>query len=321
MAAETVENCIDIVRPFRDELDKAGLLEGVQFIGGVGSAALVHEASLILPDEAMVVAPADLYLPSKRDDGNKRDMDILVLSTDEGRVKEIEGMAKDAVDRKLHVSVFGLRQAGYVKKQLRHPVFGWKAFKTFVSDRYVGEDGSMDKVVFPFGVPMDPESMQSYHLQVGDLVVPIASPPAALMNYSTRSISGLRPKDERKVQQMATNIFAKVPDYTDWIETGPGASQVKLAQALHSLRGPSSFEKAQALILGGAVKIDPVPIRALMRHETFLLRDRNAGTQQKALAWARIKSAGLGKAESYDEVVRLYQKWAERLFGSISKNK
>lgn len=322
MAEKTVpDNCIDIIRPFRDDLEEDGLLGRVQFIGGVGSAAMGNEATLILPDESTMVAPADLYLPRRRDDGNVRDMDVLVLSDDRAVIDKVEGMAKDTVDGKLHVSIFGLRNASYLRKQLRHPVLGWKAVKTFVSDRYLDADGSMTKALFPFGVPMDREALETYWLQVGGMTVPVASPPAALVNYSSRSISGLRPKDEAKVQKMARNVFSKVPDYTDWIETGPGASQLELSQVLHTLQGPSDVRKAESLIIGDVIKVDPLPIRTLFNHEAFLLRDRDPEVQQKAMAWARIKSAALAKAESYDEVVRLYQKWAERLFDSISKNK
>jgi hypothetical protein len=248
-------------------------------------------------------------------------MDVLVLSHNEDHIKTIETMAETIIGNELEVSVFGLRDADHIRKQLRHPVLGWKALKTFVSDRYVNEDDTMDKVVFPFSVPMDAGSMESYSLEVKGAVFPIASPPGALMNYSTRSISGLRAKDAEKVQRMAANIFNQVPDYADWIRTGPGATQLELATVLHSLQGPSSPAEATSIVLGGAVEIDPMPIRALMRHEAFMLRDRDVSTQENVLAWARIKSATLRKAESYDEVVRLYQKWAERLFDGISKNK
>lgn len=317
----TADNCIDIVRPFRNDLERAGLLENVQFIGGIGSAAMVNNGTLILPDDRTIVAPNDLYLPRERDDGNVRDMDVLVLSDDDDVIAEVEGMAEETVDGKLHVSIFGLRSISHVRKQLQHPLFGIKALKTFVSDRYIDEDGNIEKVLFPFGLPMDKEAMETYWLEAGQMQIPVASPPAALMNYSTRSISGLRPKDEAKVQKMAGNIFTKVPDYSDWIESGPGMSQLQLAQVLHSLRGPSNHDRAEPLSIGGVISVDPLPIRALFEHEAFLLREEDSELQQKVMAWARIKSAVLAKAESNGEIVRLYQKWAERIFDSISKNK
>jgi hypothetical protein len=313
-------NCVDIVMPFRNQLEKAHLLDGVQLIGGIGSAALTDEASIILPDEATVIAPDGLYLPQHRADGNLRDLDVLVLSSNPGRIRMIEMMAKASIGDELEISVFGLRNAEHVEKQMAHPVLGLKALKTFVSDRYVERDGSIDKVVFPFSVPLEAAAMESYALEVKGAVFPIASPPGALMNYATRSISGLRPKDADKVEDMAANVFGKVPDYVDWIRTGPGRSQLELARVLHSLQGPSSFEQARTLTLGGAIDIVPMPIRALFEHEAFMLSDEDRRTQENALAWARVKSAVLHKAESYEEVVRLYQKWAERLFDGITKN-
>jgi hypothetical protein len=140
------------------------------------------------------------------------------------------------------------------------------------------------------------------------------------MNYATRSISGLRAKDAEKVQRMAVNVFDQVPDFIDWITEGPGRTQLELARILHSLQGPSSFDEAQTIRLVGAVPIEPMPIRSLLRHHAFMPRDRDQETQENILAWARTKSAVLRKAESYDEIVRLYQKWAEKLFDGISKN-
>ncbi|HYH36563.1 MAG TPA: hypothetical protein VD706_03625, partial [Candidatus Saccharimonadales bacterium] len=219
-AAPTVKNCVEIVKPFRDDLERAGLLDEVQFIGGIGSAALADEATVIRPEEGIVVAPEGLHLPSRRDDGNKRDMDVLVLSTDRGRIDEVEGMAEEAVGDQLEISVFGLKDGTHVEKQLRHPVFGWKALKTFTGDRYVSEfagETFMEKVLFPFAVPIPAESMDSGRLEVDGVWLPIATPPGALMNYVTRSVSGIRAKDADKLERMASNVFGQVPDYVDWV--------------------------------------------------------------------------------------------------------
>lgn len=316
--AET--NCIDIIRPFRDELEAAGLLEDVQFVGGIGSAALANEATVILPDEQALVAPEGLYLPRVRADGNVRDMDVLVLSSDEQRIKLIEDIAAVAIDGQLEVSIFGFRNTDHTDEQQRKPK-GLKAKKTFVSDRYHDGNGNLDRTLFPFSVSIDPEAMATYWVEVGDFRIPTANPPATMLNYSTRSISGLRAKDAEKVQKMAGNIFGKVPDFADWIETGPGASQLELARILHSLQGPADFKRAQTISLGGAVDIRPMPIRSLFNHDAFMLQDHDRTVQENALALARVKSMTLRKAESYEEVVRLYQKWAERLFDGITKNR
>lgn len=296
------------------------MLDGVQFIGGIGSAALKSKATLILPNEGTIIAQPDLYLPRLREDGNVRDMDVLVLTDDEARIAEVEGIAEDTVGTRLDNSIFGFRNGEHVKRQLEHPVLGWKALKTFVSDRYVNEDGSMDKVLFPFGVEIDRESLASHQLVIGGATFPVPSAPATLVNYASRSNTGLRAKDAEKVQEMAANIFEQVPDYADWISTGPGATQLELGRIMHSLQGPASIGRAATLVLGGAVRLEPIPIRQLLEHEAFLLRDRDPKTQENALALARVKSMAVRRGESYEEVVRLYQKWAERLLGSVTKN-
>lgn len=350
-AAQKAPNCVDIIRPFIGEVEEEGLLDLIQVIGGVGSAALANPASEILPDEELIVAPSGMYLPSERIDGNKRDLDVLVLSEDPELIGKVEAIAEETVEDKLEISVFGLREAGYVRRQLRHP---WriKAFKTFSADRFVSDDQAMAedilpldipeygddsdsvlaKVAFPFGVWMHPEAMASYRTLVGDLSVPTPHPAGAIMNYKTRSLSFARWKDhyaieegkevEGKVPRMERNTFRQVPDFVDWIKSGPGATLLDLAVVFHSLQGPSDFRKAQPHVMGdGAIMIEPIPIRALMRHPAFMLRDRDPRQQENILAWARVKSMALRKAESYPEVVRLFQKYGEKLVDGIVKNK
>jgi len=65
-------------------------LNNIQIMGGIGSAALTHQETMIVPDEKRVIAPADLSLPQYRPDGNLRDFDALVLSTSQARVDEVK---------------------------------------------------------------------------------------------------------------------------------------------------------------------------------------------------------------------------------------
>lgn len=319
-SSRSPENCIDVIRPFRDQLAAHHLLDDVQFIGGIGAAALVHESSVILPDEKRIVAPADLYLPVRRHDGNLRDMDVLVLSPNEAHVDRVEHMAEKKIDGQLEVSAFGFHTEFHTEQQMLQP-YGWKSLKTFVSDRYVAHDGHVDKALFPFSVPINPKSLDSWSLEVGDTEFPVAGPATSVLNYLNRSISGLRAKDVEKVQAMATNVFTKAPELIDWIVDGPGRSELELGRLLHSLQGPANYAQAETLTIAGAVELKPLPIRSLMEHQAFMMHHADSKTQENILAWARLKSMVLRKAESYEQVVSLYQKYAERIFDGINKNK
>ncbi|HVV66576.1 MAG TPA: hypothetical protein VHB72_00700 [Candidatus Saccharimonadales bacterium] len=313
----TSENCIDIVKPFRDGLAAEDLLDSVQFIGGIGTAALAQEATIILPEEKRIVAPADLYLSRLRPDGNVRDVDSLVLSSDESLIAQVDTIAEETVGAQLENSTFGFRDAMHLQAQRENP-FGFSAWKTFVGDRYAWPSGEVDKGLFPFSVPMHPDSLESWHLEIGDEEYPVANPATSILNYLTRSISGLRPKDAVKIQGVAANIFGKAPELIDWTLDGPGQSQLELGKVLHTLREPANH--AGILVVGGAIELHPLPIRSLMDHPAFMLHEYDTRTQEHILAISKVKAMALHEAESQEAIVTLFQRYAERMLGTIIKN-
>lgn len=313
----TSENCIDIVKPFRDDLAAEDLLASVQFIGGIGTAALAHEATIILPEEKRIVAPADLYLPRLRPDGNVRDVDLLVLSSDASLIAQVDAIAEQAVGEKLENSTFGFRDAAHSQDQRENP-FGFSAWKTFVGDRYEWPNGKVDKTLFPFSVPMHPDSLESWSLEIGDQEYPVANPATSTLNYLTRSISGLRPKDAVKIQSVAANVFGKAPELIEWTVDGPGQSQLELGKVLHSLREPA--RRAGILVVGGTLHLHPLPAHSLIDHPAFMLHEYDIRTQRRILAISRAKAMTLHKAESQEAVVTLFQRYAEQMLGTIVKN-
>jgi hypothetical protein len=199
------KNCIDIVRPFNNELNMWADAS-VQLMGGIGSAALKHPGTVILLDERRIVTAGSFLtdessrqdLSPIRPNGTLRDMDALVLSDDYEVIDEVETIAEETIGDQLDISIFSLRPGSYLEEQVAQP-FGIKALKTFVSDRYVREDGGRDKALFPFAVEIDPEVLEDWSLEIGNDVFPVANPASAILNYLTRSITGLRHKDLAKV--------------------------------------------------------------------------------------------------------------------------
>ena len=314
-------NSVDIVRPFVEVVGQEQLPD-VQIIGGIGSAALSRPGTIIVPNERLVVAPSDLQVPQYRDDGNKRDLDILVMSTDSEEIARVEEIAAYTIGDALVISVFGLHRVAEIDRQTAHP-FSRGALGAALADRYVAErDGIIAearKAVFPFSAPMDISTLETWRLDIGKGVyAPTPHPGTALLNYLTRSLSGLRPKDHRKVDEMAYHLLRNHNGLEEWLLEGPGASQFELARVLHTIREP--VKDPQRLILGERLHVAPYKLSALKEHPAFLLRDKSAATQWLALEVAYDKARLLHVFEGNEAIVSFWQRVIEHRIGAILKN-
>lgn len=324
-AIGTEPNCIEIVRPFAARLEDDLSLPEVQFMGGIVSAALKHEGTVILPDERRIVT-TDAFLHESpdlgryRQNGTLRDMDALVLSDDESQVATVEGIAEEEIGNRLDISVFRLVSGRQLEEQRAAP-FGVQALKTFVSDRYVRNDGGLDKALFPFTVPIDPEVMDSWKLEVNGQEYRVMNPAVSILNYLTRSISGLRPKDYDKVQDMAKLVFGKSPELVEWVVDGPGRSHMEFAGILQTLRRSDTFPRSKrTLSVGGVLEIRAGSVRSLRDHEAFMMHAADGNVQDAVLFMAVLKARGLGMGEANEDVVRVFQKFIEGRIGNITKN-
>lgn len=316
-----MRNCVNIAGPFIDSLEQPGT-PPVQILGGVGSTALLDQATVIDFDTETVQAPDDLFVPQFRKEGTLRDIDVLVLSTDTGDIEAVESRAKALIGEDLEISVFGLHTDERIRAQQARP-FGWLALKTFLSDRYMDSStGASElsgiKALFPFAMPLDNSTLATWQLGVHDHVMPIPHPGTTLLNYLTRSISGLRPKDAEKVDTMAQALFTKAPELADWIVDGPGRDQFELARLFHSLREPQN--NPQPLVIGDKIELTALSPEAVVEHPAFLLREANTATQQRALKLARTKARALHALESNQTIVTLFQKVAEQRLDTVTKN-
>lgn len=313
------KNCIEIIEPFAQKVAEFPEIE-VQLIGGVGSAALAHPGLQIDFENKIITAPTDLHLPQFRGDGNKRDLDVLVMSADKHEVAEVEEFAEQVIGDELEISVFGLKEVSQLEVQKKHP-FGLSAMKTFLSDRYVtgiGDGTKAYKALFPFQVAFSPSAMETWNLQVGEATFPIPHPGMSIANYYTRSISGLRPKDAEKVELMAGNVFAQSPETLKWLTEGDGTPFLDLANILHSLREPE--EGGAELSIGGRIVISPENYRELAHNGAFALDGVSSRVANATLAIARAKSRALHALEVNPQLVTMWQRFGEQKAGFFIKN-
>lgn len=318
-------SCIEIVEPFVRAMYDEGITN-VQIMGGVGSVALAQPETEIFVDERMVVVPETDKLRNEigqfRPNGTLRDLDCLVMSDDEQEVTRAEDLATSIIGEQLDLSAFfQLHNVNELDRKMRLPILGLATM--WVGDRYItSEDGKItgaQKVLYPFAVDLPEAALEPWHLHVGDRTpMPIPSPAVAPLNYMTRSISGLRPKDAEKVGNLIANLEEKAPELIDWMVDGPGKSQVELATVLHSLR--ESRKRPQPLRIGKTYTHDVFTDEEIINMDVFL-GDQPEIVRRRAVAISRAKARPVYLGESNETVVKVWQKFVEGRIGGFLKNK
>ena len=312
-----MSNCIDIISPFVESVESAqnkDRLPRIQIIGGIGSAALSEAKTEIKFDEKLVIAPKSFCLDSERGNGSKRDVDIFVLSSKKEDIDIINDTANLTIGDGLEISVFGIKSGDILDKQLARP-FGHAAIKSFLSDRYETNNGLV-KSVFPLLVPIDVESLETWKLIVNDTEFNIPNPAMSLINYSNRSISGLRSKDADKIIRMSDLIKQKEPKLIEWAVDGPGASQTDLGLLLRSF----TPRKKHYDIFGLDRPI--IDLHQVAENEAFMLHDVPHSEKIAILGMAAIKATALNLFETNNKIVEIWQRFGgEEMAKSIIGNK
>lgn len=321
---ENKENCIDIIRPFINELHNRKMCGDVQIVGGVTTFGLKEKASKFFVKKKLVVVPKDIDYSSIgqfREDGNLRDLDVFTKSTNPETLANVEKIAKDTIHDKLIMSVFGLHTHEELVKQIENPVSSL-FLKVYLADRYVTvqENGQITKVLkalYPFSVEMNQKCLENWGLVFGDdKPIPIPHPGTVILNYLTRSVSGLRPKDAIKINDLSKNVFTKAPELYDWIVEGPGKSQLELANILYTL-SKSMFDKT--LIIGDKLEIKPQNILKLPKNPNMLIK--NDQSAYFAVFVSLIKAQAVHFVEKHSRAVTFFQKYFEPHMDFIVKNR
>lgn len=176
--------------------------------GGIGVTAVLLSNAIDWSNEAIVLSP-DAQLPNIRDNGTRRDADVLICSVDDADIKQGKTTLQDAIGDDVVVSAFGLLP--YEKRS---------HWLSFVGDRYLQGDSIDDPNAALFyrtcsvetEIPMG--SILPWPVVMNDEVVcATLSPIAHLGAYKNCSVSGLRPKDRQKFEELRYKIFGENGTY------------------------------------------------------------------------------------------------------------
>lgn len=316
-----MKSCIEISEPYFEALQYKQV-DHVQIMGGVGSAALV-DPDLFIDDATQTLIPmANIDLPQFRPGGSKRDLDVLVLSTDQEVIDNEEALARDLIGNELVLSFFGLLKTGVLHQQTSRPLRS--TARTFLADRYVngnqlGGIEQAQKALYPFSVQIDPSAFETWHLQYNGISIPVPHPGTTVLNYLTRSISGLRTKDVSKVTEVADNILGKSPEIKEWMIDGPGQGMLHFARILHGLREPR--HSPRTLDVGEHLTITPATPEEIEAATNPLLHGASDRERRMSIAMARVKARTIHAAESNQALVDFFQNRLEHRVDGIVKNK
>lgn len=297
-------NCFEVIGPFLERM--AGSGTPYQVLGSVSMLPFLAGPPAVDVAARRVVPPERLQLSTTRDNGSRRDLDVLVLSTRADLVARVRAIAADTIGTALETSVFALRPLSQLREQRARPLLS--ACRVFLGDRYAEEDEHgritrLQRALFPFAVEVDTGSLDTWHVDVGGPVaMPVQRPGSLIAGYLTRSISGLRPKDLPKVDRLARALHLSAPGEIEWLTSGAGAPLLHLARLIHSLRGPASGETV------GPLTLTPCPRRALRELDAFLLRDAPAATREVVLAASIVKASALHRLEGSERLVGFWQR-------------
>ena len=284
----------------------------IQFMGGITARALSDPSLRVYPEDRVMEASPELRMPTTRENGTLRDLDILALTTDPSCVTAVQDEVSGIVDGRLDVSVFGIRPAEILRNQSRHPM-GMSALKTFLSDRYREETGETYRALFPFSVPIDNETIEPWRLVIGQDEIPMPAPAATVLNYTQRSISGLRAKDKKKWLEMVNNLKSTYPKMQDDILEGSFAEQAQLTMLIEGLRGGDS-------LVSETLGLRRLSFEELSKSPFLMLNGQPERNVLRAVKLARSKARGLAFFESNETVVGLWQQHVERRLDTVVKN-
>ena len=309
--------CGEIIEPFIQALQARPDLPTTQIIGGNGSAALLNEHTVIDLAARTIQAPSDCDLPKFRPDKTLRDMDTLVLSTDQDAISSVKTLAERSIGDQLKISIFGLKPIEVLNRQRSQPLRS--VSRVFLADRYVsaahdeqGRATSIDgfKALYPFQAPIGSETFETFHLSTrGAVNTPTAHPGATILNYLTRSISGLRAKDLAKVAAMAENVLTRYPAIREWIHDGPGKATLDLARVLHTLSEPRRNPRVRRI--GTRLQIVPYTLDELLEHPGLMASTLSHRRRRTLIELSCLKSRLVGVGESSPTLVTFWQKHIE----------
>lgn len=170
-------------------------------LGGIAAHAILNANTIYWKDRVIEV-DQKAQLSTKRDNGTVRDIDTLIVSSVNQEVNKAKEALIDVVGSDLSVSVFGLRKKVKAKKTLIPNM-------DFVSHRTIDDEGGfyihLDKVE----TALTDDWYDAWEVRRPQDNAPLfqtLSPIAIEAGYRMRSITGVRPKDQDKVEKLRGRI-------------------------------------------------------------------------------------------------------------------
>ena len=178
-------------------------------VGGVVSNLLADRETTYDFTNRIVTPRPNIELSNYRNDGTLRDLDILILSPlSSNHLKYLEKVVFQAVDGLLVPSIFGLKEHEENRNRVKANLLDW------VSRRTIDENGVLRYELFPISQEVSRKSFDPWYFQTkfNSKLTPMLHPVGHLSAYYIRSISGLRSRDQQKVELMHQNILSNAPE-------------------------------------------------------------------------------------------------------------
>ncbi len=201
-------------------------------VGGVVSNILADNRTVYDVPNRLVLPDRSLELSNYRDDGSLRDIDVLILKKiSTNHLKYIEKVVLESIDGLLVPSVFGLNEYNPNRNRFKANLLDW------VSKRTIDENGVLSYELFPLSQRVDRKSYEPWHFQTkpSQPMLPMLHPVGHLTAYSIRSISGLRPKDQQKVDRMRQNLYDAAPELFENLEESGLSGWLEFSDSLKEL--------------------------------------------------------------------------------------
>ena len=221
-------------------------------LGGIMTSAVKHPDTAFDHDGQSVIPPSDAAESTIRDNGTRRDVDILVPTVlSKERAERIKAAVVEATGDSLLVSVFGFDEHNVpgIIGRTKSAVFDW------TSRRTIDEDGTIRYNLHPIEQVVPAESFRPWQLELGDKRVQVLSPAAHLLAYHIRSISGRRAKDKVKIDAAKERVLAE-PEFVKQIWGGELDTWRQFANSIEKMLAGVALKPGDPHFVASATDLD-----------------------------------------------------------------
>jgi hypothetical protein len=224
-------------------------------LGGISAGAIAHPTTKFDHYNRLIEPTADSAEFNIRDNGTKRDADVLVLDVlSEHQAELIKQAIAAAVGSRLVVSAFGVDRREDIS-----PQDTW-----WTSRRTLDNRGTHRIQMHPLEQILPEESYIPWDMQLPEGgTVRTLNPVGVRFAYGFRSVSGLRPKDKDKVAAMQVRLQQE-PEFISEIHEGSFKPWLDMAEAVRLMRWPlpGRMSRIRPLLSPGTTLADRAGFRA-----------------------------------------------------------